>query len=56
MGTLAGCAGTTVALFVYNLGANRRRRGDVAGEEAYLEPEVWADMADKKNRQYRYTY
>lgn len=68
MGTLAGCAATTATLFLYYFNANRLRclnetKGDqhvrqneVLGEEAYLEPEVWADMTDKQNRRFRYTY
>jgi len=57
MGTLAGCAFTTVVLFAYYVWENRRRgRPSEQSEDAYLSPEVWADMTDKENKNFRYSY
>lgn len=62
VGTQAGCAAVTVALFAYYVWQNRRRGllgkrgGDGVGEDAYLEREAWARMTDRENRRFRYSY
>lgn len=57
MGTQAGCALTTFALFLYYVWANKRRNDrSKQQEEAFMSPEVWANMTDKENKHFRYTY
>lgn len=57
MGTQAGCALTTFLLFLYYFWANKKR-DDVSKETeaAYMSQEVWANMTDKENKAFRYTY
>ena len=56
MGTLAGCAVTTIVLFVYYLWENKKRGVSEQTEDDYLSPEAWAGMTDKENKNFRYTY
>jgi hypothetical protein len=60
MGTLSGCAVTTILLFLYYVWENKKRAERNAGkevtEEAYMSPEVWADMTDRENKNFKYTY
>ncbi|KND90632.1 Thiamine pathway transporter THI73 [Tolypocladium ophioglossoides CBS 100239] len=57
MGTQAGCAVTTFALFAYYVWANKRRNDrSEAQEQSFMNPEVWASMTDKENKHFRYTY
>ncbi|KAL6914725.1 hypothetical protein FSST1_012485 [Fusarium sambucinum] len=57
MGTQAGCALTTFALFMYYVWANKRRDDRTKQvEDAYMSPEVWSTMTDKENKHFRYTY
>ncbi|KHO01676.1 Major facilitator superfamily domain, general substrate transporter [Metarhizium album ARSEF 1941] len=57
MGTQAGCAVTTFALFLYYVWANKRRNDrSKQTEEQFLSPEVWATLTDQENRHFRYTY
>ncbi|KAH8896702.1 MFS general substrate transporter [Thozetella sp. PMI_491] len=57
MGTLAGCAITTMTLFAYYMWENKRRGNPrEASEETYKSPEAWASMTDKENKNFRYTY
>ncbi|KAM3526352.1 hypothetical protein NHJ13051_003507 [Beauveria bassiana] len=57
MGTQAGCAAITCLLFVYYVWMNRRRADKTKqNEEAYKSPEVWANMTDKENPHFVYTY
>jgi hypothetical protein len=57
MGTLAGCAVATTLLFSYYMWENKRR-GNLEEErgEAYLSPQVWAEMTDRENKKFRYSY
>ncbi|KAL7924890.1 major facilitator superfamily domain-containing protein [Trichoderma austrokoningii] len=57
MGTQAGCAVTTFALFLYYAWCNKRR-GDSSkdSEERFMSPEVWATMTDGENKMFRYSY
>ncbi|KAL6696483.1 major facilitator superfamily domain-containing protein [Trichoderma pleuroticola] len=57
MGTQAGCAATTFALFLYYVWCNKKR-GDRSkeNEEQFMSPEVWATMTDKENKMFRYSY
>ncbi|KAK3381895.1 putative allantoate protein [Podospora didyma] len=56
MGTQAGCALTTILLYVYYVWQNKKRNALAESEEAYLSPEVWARMTDKENKKFRYSY
>ncbi|OAA70534.1 Major facilitator superfamily domain, general substrate transporter [Cordyceps fumosorosea ARSEF 2679] len=57
MGTQAGCAFITFVLFLYYVFMNRRRADkSKQNEEAYQSPEVWANMTDKENPRFVYTY
>lgn len=56
MGTQAGCALTTFLLFLYYMWQNKKRGTRNETEEAYMNPEVWATLTDKENKQFRYTY
>ncbi|KAJ4254007.1 hypothetical protein NW762_010410 [Fusarium torreyae] len=57
MGTQAGCAVTTFALFLYYVWANKRRNDKSKEmEDSYMSPEVWSTMTDKENKYFRYTY
>jgi H+/gluconate symporter-like permease len=60
MGTQAGCAIVTIALYGYYRWENRRRdkRDQVLekGEEGFLERETWATVTDRENPQFRYVY
>ncbi|KAK4154912.1 major facilitator superfamily domain-containing protein [Chaetomidium leptoderma] len=56
MGTQAGCAITTFLLFLYYVWQNKKRTSEGEKEEAYLSPEAWANMTDKENKTFRYTY
>jgi hypothetical protein len=58
MGTQAGCAFTTLVLFLYYVWANRRRgdKQEERSEEAYMNPNAWAAMTDRENKSFRYTY
>ena len=57
MGTLAGCAITTFALFLYYNWANKRRDDrSKEQEECFMKPEVWASMTDRENKNFRYSY
>ncbi|KAF4982461.1 hypothetical protein FZEAL_1915 [Fusarium zealandicum] len=57
MGTQAGCAITTLALFLYYVWANKRRDDRTKQmEDAYMSPEVWSTMTDKENKFFRYAY
>ncbi|KAF5024479.1 hypothetical protein F66182_3419 [Fusarium sp. NRRL 66182] len=57
MGTQAGCALTTFALFMYYVWANKRRDDRTKQmEDSYMSPEVWSTMTDKENKFFRYTY
>ncbi len=56
MGTQAGCAFTTVLLFLYYVWQNKKRTSENETEDAYLSPEAWANMTDKENKKFRYAY
>lgn len=60
MGTQAGCAVVTVALYFYYRWQNKRRdrrRGATKEDESiFMSPEVWVTMTDKENQQFRYCY
>lgn len=60
MGTQAGCAITTFALFAYYFWANKRRDARDSRsrgvEDSFMDPEVWASLTDKENKLFRYTY
>ncbi|KAJ3497158.1 hypothetical protein NLG97_g2108 [Lecanicillium saksenae] len=57
MGTQAGCALITFLLFVYYVWMNRRRADKTKeNEAAYQSPEVWANMTDRENPHFVYTY
>ncbi|OLN96782.1 Thiamine pathway transporter THI73-like protein 1 [Colletotrichum chlorophyti] len=56
MGTQAGCAIVTLALYGYYRWENKRRGAVKQSEDAYMAPEVWTSMTDKENKQFRYTY
>lgn len=56
MGTQAGCAFTTFLLFLYYVWQNKRRTSEGETEEAFMSPEVWANMTDKENKKFRYAY
>ncbi|KAM4062853.1 major facilitator superfamily protein [Hirsutella rhossiliensis] len=57
MGTQAGCAVTTIALFLYYVWANKQRNDrSRQQEESFMSPDVWTAMTDKENKQFRYTY
>ncbi|KAK0386674.1 hypothetical protein NLU13_6509 [Sarocladium strictum] len=57
MGTQAGCAATTFALFMYYLWNNKRRGGrSEQTEEAFMSPESWTTMTDRENKNFRYSY
>ncbi|KYK55170.1 MFS transporter [Drechmeria coniospora] len=57
MGTQAACAVTTFTLFLYYVWANKRRNDrSEQQEEEFMSPEVWTNMTDKENKQFRYSY
>ncbi|KAI8312957.1 hypothetical protein K4K61_009346 [Colletotrichum sp. SAR11_59] len=56
MGTQAGCAVVTLALYAYYRWENKRRGAKQQSEDAFMTPEVWASMTDKENKQFRYSY
>ncbi|KAH6605879.1 hypothetical protein Trco_005032 [Trichoderma cornu-damae] len=57
MGTQAGCAATTFALFLYYVWSNKRRSDrSKENEEQFMSPETWATLTDKKNKMFRYSY
>ena len=60
MGTQAGCAVVTVALYVYYRCENGRRDrliGKVgSGEQGFLEKERWGTKTDRENVKFRYCY
>jgi len=58
MATQAGCALTTFLLFLYYAWQNKKRENaaDSETEEAFMSPEVWARLTDKKNKRFRYSY
>ncbi|CAM1501410.1 Fc.00g105720.m01.CDS01 [Cosmosporella sp. VM-42] len=57
MGTQAGCAATTFALFIYYVWANKKRGArNKQMEDEYMSPEVWSTMTDRENKLFRYTY
>ncbi|KZL76634.1 major facilitator superfamily transporter [Colletotrichum incanum] len=56
MGTQAGCAIVTLALYAYYRLENKRRGAIKQSEDAYMAPEVWQSMTDKENKSFRYTY
>ncbi|KAF4925016.1 Thiamine pathway transporter THI73 [Colletotrichum viniferum] len=56
MGTQAGCAVVTLALYAYYRWENKRRGAKQQSEDAFMAPEVWASMTDKENKQFRYSY
>ncbi|GJD03602.1 Major facilitator superfamily transporter [Colletotrichum higginsianum IMI 349063] len=56
MGTQAGCALVTLALYAYYRLENKRRGAVAQSEDAYLAPEVWQSMTDRENKSFRYTY
>ncbi|KAK1961163.1 major facilitator superfamily transporter [Colletotrichum sublineola] len=56
MGTQAGCALVTLALYAYYRIENKRRGAIKQSEDAYMTPEVWQSMTDRENKSFRYTY
>ncbi|EFQ25972.1 major facilitator superfamily transporter [Colletotrichum graminicola M1.001] len=56
MGTQAGCAIVTLALYAYYRFENKRRGVIKQSEDAYMAPEVWQSMTDRENKSFRYTY
>lgn len=56
MGTQAGCAVVTIVLFLYYKWQNKKRGVSQETEEAYMSPEVWANMTDRENKKFRYSY
>ncbi|CAH0058670.1 unnamed protein product [Clonostachys solani] len=57
MGTQAGCAATTFALFLYYACQNKRRGSRAEQRESeFLSPEAWSTMTDRENKQFRYIY
>lgn len=57
MGTQAGCAVTTFSLFLYYVWANKKRNDrSRQQEESFMNPDVWAGLTDKENKQFRYAY
>ncbi|KAH7310460.1 major facilitator superfamily domain-containing protein [Stachybotrys elegans] len=57
MGTQAGCAVVTFSLFLYYAWCNKKRGLEKhVTEEAYLSPEMWANMTDRENKKFRYSY
>ncbi|KAL9942783.1 hypothetical protein D7B24_004172 [Verticillium nonalfalfae] len=61
MGTQAGCAFVTVCLVAYYAWTNKKRDcstldAEAETEASYLSPEVWAQMTDRENKKFRYTY
>ncbi|KAK1998007.1 major facilitator superfamily transporter [Colletotrichum falcatum] len=56
MGTQAGCAVVTLALYAYYRFENKRRGATKQSEDAYMAPEVWQSMTDRENKSFRYTY
>ncbi|KAH7074784.1 allantoate permease [Paraphoma chrysanthemicola] len=60
MGTQAGCAAVTIALYFYYRWQNRQRdasQGVVKEEEdAFMSAEVWAALTDRENVRFRYCY
>ncbi|CAG9947520.1 unnamed protein product [Clonostachys rosea f. rosea IK726] len=57
MGTQAGCAATTFALFLYYTWQNKRRGSRTERSESdFLSPEAWSTMTDSENKQFRYIY
>ncbi|KAK1711720.1 major facilitator superfamily transporter [Colletotrichum lupini] len=56
MGTQAGCAVVTLALYAYYRYENKRRGAIKQSEDAYMAPENWQSMTDKENKSFRYTY
>lgn len=58
MGTQGGCALTTFLLFLYYVWQNKRRNktSDDEIEDAFMLPEVWANMTDRENKRFRFAY
>ncbi|KAK1579298.1 major facilitator superfamily transporter [Colletotrichum navitas] len=56
MGTQAGCAIVTLALYAYYRFENKKRGATKQSEDAYMAPEVWQSMTDRENKSFRYTY
>jgi predicted MFS family arabinose efflux permease len=56
MGTQAGCFFVTCCLFAYYVWQNKKRGPIEETEEAYLSPEIWDNMTDRENKNFRYTY
>jgi len=59
MATQAGSAVTVFALFVYYVWQNRKRgllatKGE--SEDRFMDPLVWANMTDRENPRFRYSY
>lgn len=57
MGTQAGCAVTTILLFLYYVWANKKRSvNNQQKEEDYMSPSAWVRITDKENPHFRYSY
>jgi MFS family permease len=60
MGTQAGCAVVTVALYVYYRWQNQRRdrgQGEVrVGEESFMSKDAWNTGTDREDAGFRYSY
>lgn len=57
LGTQAGCALTTLLLFMYYVWCNKRRGArSRQTEEVFMSPETWLAMTDKENTEFRYSY
>jgi hypothetical protein len=56
MGTQAGCAIVTIALFAYYKWENGRRGAVEESEESYMSPETWAQQTDRENKRFKYSY
>ncbi len=56
LATQASCSVTTFLLFLYYVRANRKKRGAIKGEDAYLSREQWVGMTDRKNKYFMYSY
>jgi hypothetical protein len=60
MGTQAGCAAVTVALYFYYRWQNKKRderRGlPKENESSFMSQDAWADVTDQKNPRFSYCY
>lgn len=56
MATQAGCALVTFILFLYYQWQNKKRGAASESEDSYMAPEVWANMTDRENKKFKYSY